>query len=124
MEYPLWLAHGKINHVGHQGDAASVAVGEQSEKQRAQRTHRQRGRQAAHNGLLGNAKVRGERIHHEDDDEKIEGIECPAEKARGDCVEMAAGIWSGGCVDLRHSRPRFERARQQALSSHSAKSTN
>ena len=40
-------------------------------------------------GLLGNTEMRGERVEQEDDDEEVERVESPAEKAGGKRVLMS-----------------------------------
>ena len=74
------LDDGKINDVGHQWNAATVAIGQQSEDQGSHRAHRECRRQRAHDLAFGNAELVGERVDQENDNEEIKSVERPAEK--------------------------------------------
>src|SRR6185503_9298036 len=86
--------YGKENHICHEGLAASVAVGEESEYDGADRSHGQSRGHGPNNGALGDVEVKRQRVHQEDDDEEIEGVEGPSQKAGGDRMPLVgAGLW-------------------------------
>ncbi len=77
---------GKENDVGHQRAAATVAVGEHSEDEGADRAHGQRAGDGQNDLRFADVEVLGQRVEEEDDDEEVEGVERPAKKAGGDSV--------------------------------------
>lgn len=81
--------HGKINDVSHQRNAAAVAVGKQTEDERADGTHGERRGQRADDFRFGDAELRGEAVHEEDHHEEIEGVERPAQESSEDSVAGA-----------------------------------
>ena len=84
----------KEYYVDHQRTAPAITVGHHAEEQRADGPHGQRGGDAEHDVALGNVEVGGQRVEEEDDDEEIEGIQRPAEKARGHGMP-AIGVETG-----------------------------
>ncbi len=87
---------GEIDDVRHQGNAATVAVGEQSEEQRADRAQGEGGGEREDDLFFADAEARGQGIHKKHDDEEVECVEGPAEKARGDGVgALRARQWDG-----------------------------
>ena len=95
---------GEEKHIHHQRTAAAVAVGHHAEEQRADRPHRQRRGDAEDDVALGNVEVLGQRVEQEDDDEEIEGVERPAEKAG---AHRVPAIGSG----IRRLGPQFRHVR-------------
>ena len=73
--------HGIEEDVGHERHAAAVAVGEQTEEQRAHRAHGKRGGERPDDVGLTHPEMGGERIDQKHDDEEIKGVERPAEEA-------------------------------------------
>ena len=89
------LDRGEEDDVGHQRTAAAVAVGQHAENQRADRPHGQRAGYGQNDVGLADVEVLGQGVEQEDDDEEVEGVERPAEKAGGD------GMPAGGRFQLR-----------------------
>jgi hypothetical protein len=88
--------------------AASIAVGHHAEDERTDGTHGERRRDGQNDVALGNVEVGGQRVEEEDDDEEVEGVERPAEKASahrvpavGVCLHFPAG-------EVRHPAPPVE----------------
>ena len=77
---------GEEDDVGHQRTAAAVAVGQHAEDQRADRAHGQRTGDGQNDLGLADVEVLRQRVEQKDDDEEVEGVESPAEKAGGDGV--------------------------------------
>src|SRR5579859_4820040 len=87
--------YSEVNHVGHKRQAASIAVSQQTEKQRSQRTRSQRSGYRSNNRSFNYIKVRGKEVVEKDDDEKVEGVGGPAKKAGGDGVSGAGRVTHG-----------------------------
>ena len=75
---------GEEDDVGHQRAAAAVAVGQHAEDQRADGAHGQRAGDGQNDVGFADVEVLGQGVEQEDDDEEVEGVERPAEKAGGD----------------------------------------
>ena len=75
------LDHRVENQVDHQGNAAPVAVGQQSKDESAHRPERQRQRDGERNLLVGAVKLLRNGRQREDNQKEVESIQRPAEKA-------------------------------------------
>ena len=84
----------RVEHeIDHERNAPAVAVREHAEDQCADRSEGERDRQGLRHLRIGDVKFLSDRGQRDDDDEKIEGVERPAEEAGGDCGALIA--WSG-----------------------------
>ena len=84
--------------IDHQGRPAAPAVGGAAENEGADRPHRQRQQDGERDvGDIG-VEFRGDVLEHEDQQEEIEGVQRPSEKARRHHVFLFAGP-AGQCCN-------------------------
>src|SRR5262249_46579099 len=76
----------EVDDVRHERCAPAEAVGEHAEDHRADGTEDQRGRRREDDLRLRHTELRGQAVEHENDDEKVEGIERPTEESGEDGV--------------------------------------
>src|SRR5204863_1205358 len=74
----------KVDYVGHERNAAAVAVREQPEKECAGGAHGQRRGSGPNDFFFGYAKLMRQRVKEKNDDKEIECVERPAEESRED----------------------------------------
>ena len=94
------LKNRETNDVDHQRGTAAVTIGQESEQERANGTHGQRKEICLQDDRNLGVEIRCEGADAEDQDEEIECVERPAEKAGDESIALSGGETAKGTEEV------------------------